>query len=115
MHGAGASVSGIARHLDLDRKTVRCWLRRDEPPNWAKPARPRLIDPYRPYLDQRWSEGCRNAAALARELDRLGARINLGRPSSSSEAAGGTPGPGPPTPPHEVTENQASALVDRTG
>jgi transposase len=76
LHGAGASVSGIARHLDLDRKTVRCWLRRDEPPNWAKPARPCLIDPYRPYLDQRWSEGGRNAAALARELDRLGARIN---------------------------------------
>ena len=29
LHGAGASVSGIARHLALDRKTVRCWLRRD--------------------------------------------------------------------------------------
>lgn len=34
------------------------------------------IDPYRPYLDRRWAEGCRNVAALARELDHLGARIN---------------------------------------
>jgi transposase len=28
--------------------------------------------PYRPYLDQRWREGCRNAAALWRELVGLG-------------------------------------------
>lgn len=76
LHAAGASVSGIARHLDLDRKTVRCWLRRDEPPTWVKPPRSCLIDPYRAYLDRRWAEGCRNAAALARELDEGGARLN---------------------------------------
>ncbi|MDP4026452.1 ISL3 family transposase [Methylobacterium sp. NEAU 140] len=75
LHAAGASVAGLARHLDLDRKTVRRWLRRDEPPTWAKPPRPSVIDPYRAYLDRRWSEGCRNGAALARELDQLGARI----------------------------------------
>ncbi len=40
-----------------------------------KPARPSVIDPHRAYLDRRWAEGCRNGAELARELDRLGARI----------------------------------------
>lgn len=75
LHAAGASVAGLARHLDLDRKTVRRWLRRDEPPTWTKPARPSVIDPHRAYLDRRWAEGCRNGAELARELDRLGARI----------------------------------------
>ncbi len=29
----------------------------------GRSGRPCLIDPYRAYLDQRWSEGCRNAAA----------------------------------------------------
>ncbi|MDP4026581.1 ISL3 family transposase, partial [Methylobacterium sp. NEAU 140] len=75
LHAAGASVAGMARHLDLDRKTVRRWLRRDGPPTWAKPPRPSVIDPHRAYLDRRWAEGCRNGAALARELERLGARI----------------------------------------
>lgn len=77
LHAAGASVAGLARHLDLDRKTVRRWLRRDEPPTWKKPARASVIDPDRAYLDRRWAEGCRNVAELARELDRLGARIKL--------------------------------------
>jgi transposase len=75
LRAAGASVAGLARHLDLDRKTVRRWLRRDEPPTWKKPARPSVIDRHRAYLDRRWAEGCRNGAELARELDRLGARI----------------------------------------
>lgn len=75
LRAAGASVAGLARHLDLDRKTVRRWLRRDEPPTWMKPGRPSVIDPHRAYLDRRWAEGCRNGAELARELERLGARI----------------------------------------
>ncbi|UGB24878.1 helix-turn-helix domain-containing protein [Methylorubrum sp. B1-46] len=75
LHAAGASVTGLARHLGLDRKTVRRWLRRDEPPSWTKPPRPSVLDPYPAYLDRRWAEGCRNGAALARELDGLGARI----------------------------------------
>ncbi len=37
--------------------------------------RPSVIDPHRAYLDRCWAEGCRNGTELARELDRLGARI----------------------------------------
>jgi transposase len=75
LHDAGASVSGMARALRLDRKTVRCWLCEGGPPSWRKPRRPTLIDPHAPYLEQRWSEGCRNAAELARELARRGSDV----------------------------------------
>jgi transposase len=72
---AGASVSGMARALGMDRKTVRSWLRGGGPPSWRKPPRPTVLDPYRAHLEQRWQEGCRNAAELARELGRLGADV----------------------------------------
>jgi transposase len=72
---AGASVSGMARALGMDRKTVRSWLRRGGPPSWRKPPRATVLDPHRAYLEQRWQEGCRNAAELARELGRLGADV----------------------------------------
>lgn len=72
---AGASVSGMARALGMDRKTVRSRLRGGGPPSWRKPPRPTVLDPYRAHLEQRWQEGCRNAAELARELGRLGADV----------------------------------------
>ena len=40
----------------------------------APASRPRAsrVDPYRPYLGARWAEGCRDAAALFREIQALG-------------------------------------------
>ena len=35
---AGASISAIARSCDLDRKTVRTWLREGGPGTWARPS-----------------------------------------------------------------------------
>ena len=75
LNDARASISGMARVLRLDRKTVRRWLCEGGPPSWRKPRRPTLIDPHVPYLQQRWSEGCRNAAELARELARQGSDV----------------------------------------
>lgn len=72
----GASVAGPARALDLDRKTVRVWLRQDEPPSWQRRCTvPTFLDPYRDHLEARWQAGCRNAAELARGLIRAGADI----------------------------------------
>ena len=71
---AGASVSGMARALGLDRKTVRVWLCRNAPPAWQRRrAVSTLLDPHRAHLEARWQAGCRNAAELARELTRAGA------------------------------------------
>jgi transposase len=73
---AGASVIAVSRALGLDRKTVRRWARRDGPPLWTKPKRSTLLDPWRALLERRWQEGCRNAAELARELERRGAGVS---------------------------------------
>lgn len=70
----GASVAGMA--LDLDRKTVRVWLRQDAPPSWRRRRTvPTILAPYRDHLEARWQAGCRNAAELARRLIRAGADI----------------------------------------
>jgi transposase len=75
LRAAGASIAAIARAFGMERKTVRRWMRGDGPPLWRKPPQPTVLDPHLPYLERRWSEGCRNAAELARELTRLGAEV----------------------------------------
>jgi transposase len=72
LHKAGASIRHISRVVGVDPKTVRGWLRNGGPPTWQKPPQPTVLDPYRRYLERRWSEGCHNAAALWRELVDLG-------------------------------------------
>jgi transposase len=76
LQAAGASVSGMARAVGMDTKTVRRWLREGGPPASRKPRRPTMIDPHTAYLEQRWAEGCRNAAELGRELTRRGAVVS---------------------------------------
>jgi transposase len=44
------------------------------PNNGCERARRSLLDPYLPYLRQRWGAGCQNAAQLARELQDRGYR-----------------------------------------
>jgi transposase len=75
LRAAGASISGIARVIGIEPKTVRAWICRGGPPRWRKPPRRTVLDPYLSYLKQRWNEGCRNAAALTRELARRGADV----------------------------------------
>ena len=55
LHRQGLSVSAIARQLRVDRKTVRTYIAKGLEPPTYKPRipRPRLIDPFVPYLRQR--------------------------------------------------------------
>jgi len=65
----GASISQIARELQLNWKTVRKYAEADacpQSPHYA--LRPRLLTPYEPYLRQRWEEGCHNGSRLYREV-----------------------------------------------
>ncbi len=66
LHRQGIPVRHIARDLALSRNTVRRWVRGEQP----ELHRPRLhsLDLWRPMLEQRWAEGCRNGAQLWREL-----------------------------------------------
>jgi transposase len=69
------SIQAIGRELSLSPKTVRRLLNRATPPNQEYVRRrhvPRLVEPFLPYLLQRWADGCRNGRLLTREIEQLG-------------------------------------------
>ncbi|MGQ4479937.1 ISL3 family transposase [Streptomyces sp. SAS_276] len=72
------TISAIARRFRLDRKTVRRHLTTDLEVliASARDRRPRQLDSYRPYLQQRFADGCANAAQLYREIHEHGYRGN---------------------------------------
>jgi transposase len=73
--GQGRGIREIARILHLGLNTV---LRAAHAPNaeqlltGRRQPRPSQLDPYKPYLAQRWAEGHRNAALLYSELRHRG-------------------------------------------
>ena len=85
LHVAGASISHIAAQLGAERKTIRRWLRAGGAPRWRKPPRNGVLAPYQGHLERRWTEGCRNAARLWRELVQIGFK---GRPGTVRTWAG---------------------------
>jgi hypothetical protein len=75
---AEQSLSVIAAELGLARNTVRRFARASDPEqllasDWTS-QRPRLLDEHAPYLDQRWNQGCTDAAQLWREIRTRGYR-----------------------------------------
>jgi len=85
LRAAGASIARTAAQLGAERKTVRRWLRAGGPSLWRKPPRVGGLAPYLDRLERRWTEGCRNAALLWRELIPLGF---AGRPGTVRRWAG---------------------------
>jgi transposase len=74
LHGIGATITRISAELGADRKTVHSWLKLGRAPAWAQPSGDSILDPFKSFLGRRWSEGCRNATQLWRELQTLGFR-----------------------------------------
>jgi transposase len=80
----GLGQMAIAQTLGLSHHTVKRYLQAPVFPE-RKPRTARggdLLDPYRPYLLQRWSEGCRNGLQLFREIQARGyasSRANVAR------------------------------------
>jgi transposase len=63
----GWTQKSVAHKLHIHPKTVRRYQRSTSP----KSRRSRfshLLDPFKPYILQRWNEGCHNAALLFREI-----------------------------------------------
>ena len=69
LHQQGLSQKVIAARLDLHPKTIRRWLRAGSFPERApRDKRGKQLDPYVPYLQERWREGCHNGRHLWRDL-----------------------------------------------
>jgi transposase len=70
LHQQGTSLRMIADQLGLARNTVRKYVRQppEQPQPTPRPLRSSILDLYEDYLLSRWSQGCRNAALLYREL-----------------------------------------------
>jgi transposase len=73
-HAKNVDVATIARHVGVSRQTVYRYLHMQSPPERTRIqyTRKKLIEPYKPYLLQRWNEGCRNAQQLWREITQMG-------------------------------------------
>jgi transposase len=67
-HAAGMSLSGIARELELDRKTVRRALRRSWSPYRRSAPAPTLLDAHRQWLEDRAPQVHYSARVLYQEL-----------------------------------------------
>ena len=77
----GRGIKQVAKQLNLARNTVRHYARAKAPEElmtgqWQA-GRPRLLDPFRPYLLQRLAAGQANASRLHQELTTLGYRGSL--------------------------------------
>jgi transposase len=72
LHQQGWSQRAISGQTGLERKTIRRYLRAGTFREWATPQRRRALDRFLPYLEQRWAEGCHNAAKLWREIREQG-------------------------------------------
>ncbi|WP_312023990.1 protein kinase domain-containing protein [Streptomyces sp. WAC 04229] len=75
---AGHSKRSVARQLGMTLNTVMRFSRATTPEEmftgqWQSRATP--LDAYKPYLDQRWQEGCTNAWKLWEELCEQGYRL----------------------------------------
>jgi transposase len=69
----GLDNQAIAQAVGVSSSTVRSYLRAGQFPEWQpRPTVSKWLVPYLPYLEQRWEEGCHNAAQLGRELCQQG-------------------------------------------
>lgn len=68
LHKLGMSQASIAERVGIGHSTVSRWLAAPTLPETTRGPYVSRLDPYLPYLFQRWESGCHNMAALFREL-----------------------------------------------
>lgn len=69
LHSQGMRSADIAEKLGMTERTVRRWLERGNIPySGSRKQRPRLIDPYKSYLLDRWHQGYQSGSQLEKEL-----------------------------------------------
>ena len=78
----GVSIREIARRLKLSRKTIRRFIGAEEFPERPPSRRGQqgsILNPYKPYIFQRWQQGCRNSVQLYDEIKARGYPGSAGR------------------------------------
>jgi transposase len=70
LHAKKVHQGIIAQLVGTSRQTVTRYIHMDQPPERKTPRRTRthLLEPFKPYLIDRWNEGVRNASELHREI-----------------------------------------------
>jgi transposase len=75
LRAQGKGIKPIMRETGLAKETVRRFYRAatvDELLTKVKDGRPSVLDDFKPYLHQRWNEGCTSARQLHAELQQRG-------------------------------------------
>lgn len=73
LHQQAISQREIARRLSLSRNTVRKFLRAEMfPERSPRTSRASILDPYKPYILERWKAGCWNGSQLYAEVKARG-------------------------------------------
>jgi transposase len=128
----GLTITQISRALHLDRKTVRRYATAAGPGDLCsgtRTAQPGLLDPYVPYLHQRWEEGCHSTGRVHEEIRARGYRGSLRtlrrhtaglrqettRPAPPPAPAAKTVAAWILTPPGNLTDDDRAALAAITG
>jgi transposase len=71
----GWTLSAIADQIGMDRTTVRKYVQAaDFPERQPRAPRASRLDPFKPYILQRWNAGCHIGAILLREIEQQGYR-----------------------------------------
>lgn len=69
----GRKILQIASELKISRQTVRRYLANEEFVEYSRPRRQKsILDPYVPYLHQRWEAGCQDMVQLWQEIKEQG-------------------------------------------
>jgi len=68
-YAKGEYLKTISTDLGITYRTARKYALSEEcPTRKPMPKRPRMLEPYEPYLKARWAEGCKNGKQLYREI-----------------------------------------------
>ena len=68
LHEQGMTQSAIAEQIGVHLRTVQRWLAAGAFPEPKRQRYVSQLDPYLPYIFQRWEQGCHNMARLFQEL-----------------------------------------------
>ncbi len=74
LHQQGVSQVAIAGLVSLDRDTVRRYINAPGLPEIVRSRKHSKLDPYKPYLHERWVQGAHNIKRLVTELRERGYR-----------------------------------------